>query len=92
MRRLRSIDRGRAESRFRNTAEAEAWNGHMNRDRVKIAWKFDPKLRARSSATKGNPLIRYRPGRPGPTELRNGTLTVLLFDAPNKETATTRWK
>jgi hypothetical protein len=35
-------------------AEAKAWNRRMNRDRVKIAWKFDRKAAARSLATIAN--------------------------------------
>ena len=32
---------------FCNTTEARAWNRRVNRDRVKIAWKFDRKTARR---------------------------------------------
>ena len=39
--------------------EAKAWNRRMNRDRVKINWKFD-----RQAARLGNVLRRLRNGLP----------------------------
>jgi hypothetical protein len=41
--------------------EVRAWNRRMNRDRVKINWKFDRKPLAASLVTKGNPSRGQRP-------------------------------
>ena len=38
--------------------EAKAWNRRMNRDRVKIAWKFDRKTARRKFGYKGNSFRR----------------------------------
>ena len=41
--------------------EAKAWNRRMNRDRVKINWKFDRKTARRKFGYKGNPSSSQRP-------------------------------
>jgi hypothetical protein len=41
--------------------EAKAWNQRMNRDRVKIAWKFDRKTARRKFGYKRNYFTRSRP-------------------------------
>ena len=41
--------------------ETKAWNRRVNRDRVKIGWKFDRKTARRKSAIKGKPLSGHRP-------------------------------
>ena len=38
--------------------EAKAWNRRINRNRVKISWKFDRKACAPQFAYKGNPFKR----------------------------------
>jgi len=40
--------------------EAKAWNRRMNRDQVKIAWKFDRKAARRKFRCKRNPYKRSR--------------------------------
>ena len=40
--------------------EAMAWNRRMNRDRVKIAWKFDRKTARRKFGYKRNPFTRSK--------------------------------
>jgi DDE superfamily endonuclease len=40
--------------------EAKAWNPRMNRDRVKIAWKFDRKAARRKFGYKRKPFTRSR--------------------------------
>ena len=41
--------------------EAKAWNQRMNRDRVKIAWKFDRKTARRKFSYKRNYFTRSKP-------------------------------
>jgi hypothetical protein len=41
--------------------EAKAWNQRMNRDRVKIAWKFDRKTARRKFGYKRNYFTRSKP-------------------------------
>jgi DDE superfamily endonuclease len=41
--------------------ETKAWNRRVNRDRVKIAWKFDRKTARRKFGYKGKPLSGHRP-------------------------------
>jgi len=50
--------------------EAKAWNRRMNRERVKIAWKFDRKAARRTfdSITNGTPPRGQRPSRLKPIE------------------------
>jgi hypothetical protein len=40
--------------------EAKAWNRRMNRDQVKIAWKFDRKTARRKFRYKRKPFLRSR--------------------------------
>jgi hypothetical protein len=42
-------------------AEARAWNRHINRDRVKISWKFDRKAARRKFGYKHKSFKRSRP-------------------------------
>jgi len=44
--------------------EARAWNRRVNRDRVKINWKFDRKAAGSNLATKGTLSSGQRPSRP----------------------------
>ena len=50
--------------------EAKAWNRRMNRDRVKIAWKFDRKTARRKFGYKSKPFERSKTQQPsGHTEV-----------------------
>jgi hypothetical protein len=51
--------------------EVRAWNRRMNRDRVKINWKFDRKAARRKFGYKGNPSRGQRPSPRLPLERSN---------------------
>jgi DDE superfamily endonuclease len=65
--------------------EACAWNRRMNRDRVKINWKFDRKAAAASSVTKRNPSRGQRPSL-----FRRPSLSRVYPAVPSRNLAASR--